>query len=764
MPQEQEFLTELVQARDLMSALKAVRELERHFLYSWRPVGDNEANYGLINIGSDPGSALIERVTNAIDGVIEREALRQLGRKGRRAVPASPREAVDLWFRVPGGRVANLLDVSKRQPLADNVVVTLLDGDQKRRPCVMIRDRGVGLTPTQIPNTILSLSGTNKIDKPYLAGAYGQGGSTVLAFSPEGTLFVSRRQSDLLERGQADVVAVTFARYEELDPAKNKNGRYAYLVTQNREVPHVPVALLPKFECGTCVVHFNLSIERYAARMTQLKGSLWWLLQNSLFDIVLPIWAEEGRAGMLDGKKKDRRTIVGNYARLMDDSRDRIEHSDSVDVAVDHESGSTSVKVNYWVVRSKGDGGSAQPIEAYVDPYQPIAYTYFGQTHGTDERRFTSERLQLPYLAKFLILQVELDHLLPAARRELLSSTRDRLKRTQFFYDMRERICDALAEDTELIRLNDVRKEELLCRHSEKDRERMRQRFAELMERLRPGVDASGAGGGGGGEGGRPSNGPRNRDPLEPLPTRDEPTFLRIANAKRPIAVRLDRHGLVQLESDAPDGYLTSRIHAKLTMASQPSAALTLESKSDFRGGRSRLTVKPGEGATPQEGTITVYLFTPQDTVLSDVAPFRIEPAPEQPTAGDKQRARVKAPEPIPVYRSEWPDFGWDESSVAEAREDKDGGKIYVNADNRHLERLLRLGGYQQHGITRMRNNFVLYVAFYTWARHTETRGQDSVLQGKDFEDYQSAELDRAAQTVIHSIAAGARVADEAES
>src|SRR5207245_2497989 len=102
-----------------------------------------------------------------------------------------------------------------------------------------------------------------------------------------------------------------------------------------------------------------------------------------------------------------------------------------------------------------------------------------------------------------------------------------------------------------------------------------------------------------------------------------------------------------------------------------------------------------------------------------------------------------------------------DESSVAEAREDKEGGKIYVNADNRHLERLLRTGGYQEKGITRMRNNFVLYVAFYTWARHSETKGQDGAPQGKDFEDYQAAELDRVAQTVIHSIAAGARLADE---
>jgi hypothetical protein len=227
MAQEQELLTQLSKATGLKAATTIIRELERRFLYTWRPVGDNDANYGIINIGSDPGNALIERVTNAIDGVIEREALRQLGKGRRGSVPASPREAVEVWFRVPGGRVSNLGDPIKRQPLADNVVVTLLDGDHRRRPSVMIRDRGVGLTPNLIPTTILSLSGTNKIDKPYLAGAYGQGGSTALAFSPEGTLFVSRRQPDLLRDGQTEVVALTFARYEELDPAKNKNGRYA---------------------------------------------------------------------------------------------------------------------------------------------------------------------------------------------------------------------------------------------------------------------------------------------------------------------------------------------------------------------------------------------------------------------------------------------------------------------------------------------------------------------------------------------------------
>ncbi len=332
--QEQELLVALATSTEIDPVLRIVAELEKRFQYTWRAVGENEANYGLINIGSDPGFALIERVTNAVDAVIEREASRRLTKRTG-PIPSSPREATELWFQIPGGRVANLGDPRNREPLADQVVVTLLEGTQRRRPTVLIRDLGVGLTPSLIPKTILSLSGTNKIDKPFLAGAYGQGGSTVLAFSPKGTLIVSRRQPDLLEHGSADLVAITFARYEELDPAKNKNGRYAYLVTANREVPYVPKRMLSDFEPGTSVIHFDLAIDQYAARMTQLTGSLWWLLQNALFDPILPIWAEDARPSVLGKgaktKSRERRTIAGNYTRLSDDKRDRIEHSDSVD-------------------------------------------------------------------------------------------------------------------------------------------------------------------------------------------------------------------------------------------------------------------------------------------------------------------------------------------------------------------------------------------------------------------------------------------------
>jgi hypothetical protein len=480
---------ELASCRDLDTALDLVKTLETKHGCKWVPVGGNESNYGVINIGSNPGLGLIERVTNAIDAVIEREAeRRRRDNKAKRTAPMSPREAVEAWFAVPGGRLTNI-DEKTRQALADNISIKLLPGRNRRTPSVEVRDLGVGLTAAEIPKTILSLNAANKISKPYLAGAYGQGGSTALAFSPEGTLIASRKQPIFLEKGESDSISVTLVRYNQLDPETNKTGRYEYVVDGDGTVLSFPASSLTSFQAGTTVVHFDMQIHKYAARMTQLTGSLWWLLQNSMFDPVLPFWAEEARPAELKEKKSERRSIVGNYTRLTADSKEKVEHQDTIDVAVPHKSGESVVKAHYWVLRDSEESTSP-PISSYVDTFEPVAYTFFGQTHGTDDRRFTVERLQLPYLAKYLIVQVELEHLNAQARREVFSTTRDRLKETELYFALREHVCQALAEDETLVRINDERKERILARHTEKDRDVLRQRFAQLMERYQAGTDA----------------------------------------------------------------------------------------------------------------------------------------------------------------------------------------------------------------------------------------------------------------------------------
>lgn len=769
----------LIDAADLSGALAAVRALEQAHGCKWRAVGDREGNYGSINIGSDPGHAFVERVTNAIDAVIERESARQLRpKKGKAVIPPSPREAVQAWFGVPGGRVANLeargkkgrpVEGPSRQELADNVVVRILEGHGRKTPTLEVRDRGIGLTARQIPRTILSLNEQNKIDKPYLAGAFGQGGSTALAFSPTGCLIVSRRQPDLLPEGEEDSIAVTFVRYNELDVTLNKNGRYEYLTLPNGEVPSIRPTKAYDFEPGSRVVHFHMEIPQYSQRLTQLTGSLWWLLQNALFDPVLPIWAEERRREMLqskDGgkdKEKDRRTIAGNYTRLMDgtnsdsDEPPTVEHYDSVEIDLQSDG---SVRVHYWVLRHRpNEKGSS--IATYVDEHKPITFTFNGQSHGFEDRRFISDRLSLPHLAKSLIIQVELDNITPGARRQILSTTRDRLKATGLYQEIRERIAAVLHEDDDLDRLNRERKEHLLAKHSEADKAKMQERFAKLMERFKAGTDAKSGGKGQNNEG-REETGSGGREKLPPLKTREEPTFIRVANTQKPIPVRLDRHTLIRLESDAPDNYLTSHVHARIMMTSEPDGVAVMESRTDFRGGRARLTVRPTDQAkSGKNATLTIFLLTAKNKTLATKATVRFE-APEQPeNSGKGERSKLKVPAPIPVYKAQWATHGWDERSVARVDDDGRETLVFVNMDNQHFTRFLKTSSYQEVGVNRMKNNFLLYVAFYAWTKHMVDLRDEGKLEGEDFERYEMAELDRVAQTVIHSISAASRSEDE---
>jgi hypothetical protein len=290
-----------------------------------------------------------------------------------------------------------------------------------------------------------------------------------------------------------------------------------------------------------------------------------------------------------------------------------------------------------------------------VDPYRPVAYTYFGQTHGFEDLRFVRDRLQLPYLDRYLILQIELDHLTPHARRSILSTTRDRLKESHLYDQLRERLAHALSEDPELLRLNEQRREALLSSYSETERKKMRERFARLLTNLTSGRDASVASKGRN-EKGRPPTKPHQREPLEPLATRDEPTFLRIANVQKPVRIQIDRAAVLRLETDAPDGYLADHDpSARLVLAVQPERLVAMDSRSDFRGGRARMLIRPGSDTkVGDEGSLDVFLLTPSGESFHDRVSFRVVDKSEHDTTGDKSKGQVKAPEPVPIYSDKW--------------------------------------------------------------------------------------------------------------
>lgn len=121
---------------------------------------------------------------------------------------------------IPEGKLRNVADLrdAKIAALADRVQVTFYDSEREDRPTVDIRDFGIGIKAEEFATTILSLHRSRKLRKLFLAGAFGQGGSTALAYS-QYTLIVSRPSSlsdDLTSN--TDELGFTIVRFNSGDP------------------------------------------------------------------------------------------------------------------------------------------------------------------------------------------------------------------------------------------------------------------------------------------------------------------------------------------------------------------------------------------------------------------------------------------------------------------------------------------------------------------------------------------------------------------
>lgn len=139
------------------------------------PVGFRANNRGTIEVATDSGRSIVERITNSIDALLELEHRAHSGRPECK----SPREAAEVWFGITeSGQGTTTL--RQRQQLARKTVVTLEDGEGKSSRIVSVRDVGIGLFPEQMRTTILSLNEGNKWQKHYLAGTFGQGGSSTI--------------------------------------------------------------------------------------------------------------------------------------------------------------------------------------------------------------------------------------------------------------------------------------------------------------------------------------------------------------------------------------------------------------------------------------------------------------------------------------------------------------------------------------------------------------------------------------------------------
>lgn len=625
--------------------------------WQWRPVGNRENNRGTIEAAADPGRSLVERLTNGMDAVLELEHVTHNGVPDCR----SPKEAAVAWLGVPEAGLSGM-SPAERQRLAKRVSVTLLDGEGRNKRVVEVTDRGIGIPLDQMTSTILSLNEGNKLTKHYLAGLYGQGGSSTFAVS-DYTLIASRPTTD-------QPVAFTIVKFHDLPPDLFRTGHYVYLTTPEGALPTAHVSP-EEFPRGTVIRHIGYDLTGYPSPLG--PNSLYGLLNTVLFDPVLPVWLD---------------TRVHNYRRVIKGSRNAL--NGAVDEGDERRSGPTlahsvrlfyvqigefgRVGIEYWVLEAPTRENKV-PSAAFVNPKKPIVLTLNGQNHAELSQLLMRKHAELPYLTQRLICHIECNHLTPAAKRFLFVSNREDARRGMV-YDMIEReLVNTLRSDDELTRLNNEARERGAREQDQEVQQQMRTEVARLlrihgMNLTEPvGSEAAATAD----QSDQPSRPRRGRRQLAPLTIQDPPTYVRLLwDDDEPISFYPEQRRYLRVETDAPGHYHDpndpgrSRINCIVN-----GAGLKLVGSTPLSGGRMRLILDaPADATVGANGTVRIELSRPGLPTLSDERPCLIVTRP--PTQPSSRRVALPPFDVRPVDGPDdpmWTQLGWpdDAAKVASA-------------------------------------------------------------------------------------------------
>lgn len=662
-------------ARNFFDALVAAAKVEdaRSALDSFRqsnkatevPFGGRPNNRGAIEVAADAARSAIERVTNAHDAVLELEHRKHNGKPGCR----SPREAANSWLGVPLKEGLSGLSAKERQNLALNTIVRLEPGEGWQSRILTVIDCGIGIEPWRMTDTILSLNESNKIQKHYLAGTYGQGGSSTLYFSKY-VLIASRAY--LSSR-----IAFTVVRYEELPADEYKTGRYVYLVSDGNVL--IVDAKKDDIAHGTLVRHFGFDFSNYNSSIG--PKSLYGALQRVMFDPVAPIRFENQVAGWNRTIKGSRNALNGAVDQDDESSKgpDLDYHLPLFSVSLgDH----GHIGIEYWVLSrpeaKKGKRPSTKPSRGFVDDTKPIILTHNGQNQEELTGRIIKKDADLPFLQAQgrLIVHVNCDRLTPAAKRLLFSSTREKSREGFVLNSIQDEIISLLKSDDELRRLNEEAREQSLKDQDDAAEKQMQRQIAKLLRIVGPALVDAGGSKTEGGEGPPKRRGPRAKP--EPIDTREPPTYIKFLGDKDDdISFYSGQRRYIRVETDAnsnyhhPDDPKKSRINVVV------GDDLKVFGTSPLRGGRMRIGVQcKSDVAIGTKGGLRIELYRPGQSTLSDERGYRIVETPKP--KDDERKTSFPLVKMIPVDGPD--DEGWE--YITEDAEDRD---IRRNASGKEM-------------------------------------------------------------------------------
>lgn len=702
----------------------------------WENVGKRRNNLATINIGTDPAAGVTERVTNAIDAVLEKEWRNQGEPEGFR----SPRQAVEDWFKIDGGKLSNIKSArdKKIEKLSDKVQVTLHDSGQDTKPTIEIRDKGIGLESEDFAKTILDLNGSNKIGKLHLMGAFGQGGSTALAYNNY-TVIISKPFFKKDGRIKSKI-SFTIVRINPGDVEKDKHEWYEYMLDKSTGQPFTLEIDDKIFEAGTLVRHILMDLGKYSGSMTAPQRGLWYLTHNYLFDPIIPFTISDKRKG-----RSDNRTVTGNNRLLT--WTDNLDYRNQVTLTFK----TGKVTIYWWVLNTLGKD-PRERIKHYASISNPVIITHNGQKQGAFGNGLIKNELKLPYLDRYLIVHIETDYLDNDSKRQLFSSTRESLKDTTIRAGLRKLAIDTLSEDDKLKQLDRERKQRYFTKDDTQVLDSLKKRLA---KRINSYLQSSGSGtsvttssiG---------ESSPAKK--LPEIPFEDPPTFFEITTVS-PKEVYANKSFSIKFKTDAHPNYF-----AKVeTFAAfiDPQSLGSYTGTARVNNGYGIAYFKTSEQAEiGDKGEITLDLRPIGQKSLSSSIEIEIVERPE--TSGGDGSGKNKSPNiRVDFIGEEHPFFeenNWNENSVSSVLSDRDEIVIYVSEENKNLQKLVeRAQRKNDAAVQNIKNKYLEHVSFHSFVLDKNNltsilAKEDEEIPSESYEKVKEAELRNASETVCGMI------------
>ena len=718
----------------------------------WIPIGNNPSNYAILNVGTNPYEGITERITNAIDAIIELAVESSLELKNCE----NPRQAIERIYGFGDGNLKSCDDDTTISTLASNIKVKFQDSGDPKRPTLEISDKGIGQHPYEFPNTLLGLNEDYKVSKLYLMGAFGHGGQMSFSNCEYGVI-ISRKSQKLLQRNQPDLVGWSIVRYRDRSDEETfyKYGVYEYCIDASTGyVPSCsPSSVNKALFNGTIIKLIAYGLPKGTSDVLQPSSTAWSFLSQSLFDPLLPFSLHEERKAY----EQRKRSLSGLARRLWRGGKGekvKIRGKDSYEINLGKHG---TVRLNYWALSPTDETENWKDIrKGYVTNSEAGFFTLNGQTHERFSPVFLRDAVRLSFSSDYLIVQVDCDNLTNPAKKELLSTVRERFKDNEVKEILFEEVASHLRQDRYLLLFEQERIKIILSTKSKRDTSKIREMVTNYIANNDDLRDLLKKKGDKGVETKVQKRSEREKDEirddeLETPELNAIPTYLLIKNSKDPIPVERGGNALVRLETDAEDSYMEFDWDTHFR-AIHKGGMTERHSESRLRNGKISYYIHCPDGI--KVGSVEEIRFEldvlEKEPIIAErkvvcVPPFRREEV--------TSNEGIREPLIVEVSKNEtpetWGQFGWDEKSVGRVMIEGENSGIYVSVDNEELRKTA--GRFNADFAEAIRDRYVAGVAYYLLLKKSEelkSSNWSRQISDSAAEEDNSPELQRLAKVI----------------